>query len=60
MEYLENEHGIFTNNVFTGQTADEVYQEWLKYKNKPSKPSEKERIEALEVAMLDLVLREGE
>lgn len=29
LEVLETEHGIFTNNEVTGQTAEEVYDEWL-------------------------------
>lgn len=33
METLETEHGIFTNNSETGQTAAEVYDEWLKNKD---------------------------
>lgn len=27
--FIETEHGIFTENTTTGQTAQEVYQEWL-------------------------------
>ena len=34
MGNLETEHGIFTNNETTGQTAQEVYDEWLKNKDK--------------------------
>ena len=29
MEVLETEYGIFTNNEVEGQTAQEVYQDWL-------------------------------
>ena len=29
MQRIETEHGFFTNNEVTGQTAQEVYQEWL-------------------------------
>ncbi|ADZ82567.1 hypothetical protein Clole_0834 [Cellulosilyticum lentocellum DSM 5427] len=29
MEYLRNKHGIFTNNETTGQTAEEVYAQYL-------------------------------
>ena len=42
MERLETVHGIFTNNEETGQTAEEVYQEWLENKDKPLKPTEME------------------
>ena len=56
MEKINTEHGIFTNNELTGQTAEEVYQEWLKSKDKPPKPSERERIEALEQAMLEMIM----
>jgi len=56
MEKINTEHGIFTSNEVTGQTAEEVYQEWLENKDKPPKPTEKERIKALEQAMLELVL----
>lgn len=31
---IKTEHGIFTNNPVTGQTAEEVYQEWLENKDK--------------------------
>lgn len=41
MEQLQTEHGIFTNNEITGQTAQEVYQEWLVNKDKsPEQPLE--------------------
>lgn len=31
LQYLQTEHGItFTNNIITGQTTEEVYQEWLR------------------------------
>lgn len=33
MEKLKTEHGIFTDNEETGQTAEEVYQEWLDSKH---------------------------
>lgn len=26
---IETEHGVFTSNEVTGQTAEQVYQEWL-------------------------------
>lgn len=35
MEQLQTEHGIFTNSEKTGQTAQEVYDEWLLNKDKP-------------------------
>lgn len=41
MEQLQTEHGIFTNNEVTGQTAQEVYEEWLANRDKQSeKPLE--------------------
>lgn len=40
--YLETEHGIFTNNEITGQTAEEVYQEWLENRDKPIEPQPSE------------------
>lgn len=30
MQKIQTEHGIFTNNEITGQTAEEVYAEYLK------------------------------
>ena len=50
---LTTEHGIFTNNEITGQTAEEVYQEWILNKDKPPQPSE---IEQLKKQQADLVL----
>lgn len=35
IEYLETEHGTFTNNELTGQTAEEVYQNVLNRINNP-------------------------
>lgn len=35
MDQLETEYGIFTNNEVTGQSAQEVYDEWLLNKDKP-------------------------
>lgn len=55
MERLETEHGMFTNNEVTEQTAEEVYQDWLENKSKAPKPSQKERLEALEQAVLDMI-----
>lgn len=40
MDQIQTEHGRFTSNEVTGQTADEVYREWLENKDKPQKPSE--------------------
>ena len=34
MQYLETEHGIFTSNEVTGQTAEQVYAEYLINKDK--------------------------
>lgn len=33
-EQIETEHGIFTNNTATGETAEEVYKRWLENKGK--------------------------
>jgi len=38
MEEIQTEHGIFTNNEITGQTAQQVYDEWLLNKDKPLIP----------------------
>lgn len=56
MESINTEHGIFTKNEITEQTAEEVYQEWLENKDKPPQPSETERLEAIEQAMLEIVM----
>ena len=56
MDKINTEHGIFTANKELGLTAEEVYQKWLENKDRPPKPSTKERLEALEQAMLDLIL----
>ena len=45
MEKLQTEHGVFTNNEETGQNAQEVYQEWLKNKDKPPMPTKVEILE---------------
>ena len=34
MQILETEHGIFTNNEETGETAEEVYERFLANKDK--------------------------
>lgn len=56
MDEITTKHGIFTSNEITGKTAEEVYQEWLENRNKPPQPSEKERLEALEQAMLEMIM----
>lgn len=38
MEILETEHGIFTNNEKTGETAEEVYARYLASKDNPLEP----------------------
>lgn len=38
---LETEHGIFTANHITGQTAKEVYQEWLVNKDNKTEDGSK-------------------
>ena len=35
MDRITTEHGVFLSNNETGQTAEEVYQEWLANKDKP-------------------------
>lgn len=51
MEYLETEHGIFTNNVELGLSAKEVYAKWLfdRIHPKPTEKSIREMIEELNV-----------
>lgn len=44
MEILETENGIFTNNETTGQTAKEVYQEWLENKTNNNKTLTQEQM----------------
>ena len=44
MQKIETEYGIFTENITTGQTAEQVYAEWLENKDKPSQPSEIETL----------------
>lgn len=56
MDKINTEHGIFTANKELGLTAEEVYQKWLENRDKPQPPTRDERIEALEQAMLDLIL----
>ena len=59
MGKVETEQGIFTTNELTGQTAEEVYQGYLKAledMDKLPQPSETERLEALESALLEIAL----
>jgi len=35
MEELKTNFGIFTNNAITGQTAQEVYEDWVLQRLKP-------------------------
>lgn len=44
---IETEDGPFTNNPETGQTAEQVYQEWLKNKDKPIENTEENLIDKL-------------
>ena len=46
MQKIETEYGIYTENITTGQTAEQVYAEWLENKDKPSQPSEIEILQA--------------
>lgn len=65
MKKIETEHGIFTSNEETGQTADEVYQQWLENKDKPQPPTELEIQQEItntlgqELAMLKLKFMMG-
>lgn len=52
IEIINTEHGEFTNNEVTGQTADEVYQEYLKPPNNQHQPNKMEvRLRQQEAAM---------
>lgn len=46
MQKIETEHGTFTENTTTGQTAEEVYAEWLENRDKPPQPTEIEILQA--------------
>ena len=59
MSEISTEHGIFTSNDKLGLSAEEVYQEWLGNKDKPPEPTVEERLEALEAALLDMILGGG-
>jgi hypothetical protein len=59
MSEISTEHGIFTSNDKLGLSAEEVYQEWLENKDKPPEPTVEERLEALEAALLDMILGGG-
>ena len=60
MDKLQTEYGIFTNNELTGQTAQQVYDEWLANRDKPPQPTEIEklRIEQAQsnAEMIDLMM----
>ena len=55
MEQLQTEHGVFTNNEKTGQTAQEVYDEWLVNKDKPPEPTKTEKLQQ-RIAELESVI----
>lgn len=55
MQKIETEHGIFTENTTTGQTAEEVYAEWLVNKDKPPQPTAEERLKMAEETILFLL-----
>lgn len=62
MEKIQTEHGIFTKNEFTGQSAEEVYQEWLDNRNKPPLPTTEERLELAEntiLGLMDIIMMGG-
>ncbi|HHX61598.1 MAG TPA: hypothetical protein GX707_12955 [Epulopiscium sp.] len=52
---LETEHGIFENNEITGQTAEEVYQEWLEDKPVMQVPTTEDRLQMAEETLLFLM-----
>lgn len=57
MEIFETEHGIFTNNTETNQSAQEVYEEWLL---RHLKPSHQEITDAeLEIKILTILMDMG-
>lgn len=56
MDQLETEHGIFTNNEVTGQTAEEIYQEWLENKEKPQELNEIEKLKIRTQATEDALM----
>jgi len=57
MEKINTEYGTFTNNETTGQTAQEVYDEWLANKDKPPEPTEIELLQQ-EIAGTNAMLLE--
>ena len=57
MQKIETEHGIFTENTTTGQTAEEVYAEWLVNKDKPPQPTAEERLKMAEETILFLLTK---
>ena len=54
MDRIETEHGIFTANETTGQTAEEVYQEWLENKDNPQEKLSENEMIMLAIADLDM------
>lgn len=52
VEILETEHGPFTNNTVTGETALQVYQSWLSTKDIPIVKPQTE-VEVLKQQMVD-------
>lgn len=55
MEKIKTEHGIFTSNETTGQTAQEVYDKWLANREKPPEPTTEERVAVIEDLILNLL-----
>ena len=59
VEYINTPNGSFTNNEYTGQTAEEVYQEYLKNKEQqkidicPAKTTE-DRLDEIDTAIENL------
>ena len=44
-EEIQTEHGIFTSNIHLGLTAQEVYEQWLVDKDKPTESIEDKKID---------------
>lgn len=56
MQAIQTEHGIFTNNEITGQTAQEVYAEWLVSKDTPRPKTDVELLKENSINLTAIVL----
>lgn len=54
VERLETEYGVFTNNIESNQTAQEVYEEWLANKDNPPLPTLEEQLAEKDAQILKL------